>query len=167
MSITADPDTDENPPKKASKLPLLIGLVLALAGGAGGFFAAQSGLLPFVAAPVSSKDAEITSDSKVVTEDVTFIALDPITVTFPPGSSRQLLRVTTQLDVAPYNAEQVEKITPRIVDILNSYLRAVQVGDVETPTGLIRLRTQMLHRAQVVAGEGVIRDLLITEFILN
>ena len=46
---TADaPAEDEGTPKKkGSKLPMLIGLVLALAGGGGGFYAAWSGLLPF------------------------------------------------------------------------------------------------------------------------
>ena len=56
---------------------------------------------------------------------------------------------------------------PRIVDILNTYLRAVQPQDLDSPTALLRLRVQMLHRVQVVAGQGVVRDLLITEFILN
>ena len=40
--------TVEAPPEevKKSKLPLLVGVVLALAGGGGGFYATQSGLLP-------------------------------------------------------------------------------------------------------------------------
>ena len=35
----------EDAPKKASKLPLIIGLVLALAGGGGGFYAVYSGMI--------------------------------------------------------------------------------------------------------------------------
>jgi len=32
---------------------------------------------------------------------------------------------------------------------------------------LLRLRSQMLRRVQVVTGEGRVRDLLIMEFVLN
>ena len=39
--------------------------------------------------------------------------------------------------------------------------------DIEDPAALARLRAQMLRRIQVVTGEGQVRDLLITEFVLN
>ena len=57
---------------------------------------------------------------------------------------------------------------PRVLDVLNTYLRAV---DVKRPRGrrprCARLRAQMLRRIQVVTGEGMVRDLLVTEFVLN
>ena len=56
---------------------------------------------------------------------------------------------------------------PRIVDVLNTYLRAVEVRDLEEPAAMARLRAQMLRRVQVVTGEGRVRDLLVTEFVLN
>ena len=165
MAVSEDVDSQDDNPGKKSKLPLILGVVLALVGGAGGFMATQMGLIPMGAKAPESDEME--KKETVVTEDVVFIPLDPITVTLPPGGPRQLLRLSAQLDVAPQNAEEVKKITPRIIDILNSYLRAVQITDLESPSALLRLRTQMLHRVQVVAGQGVVRDLLITEFILN
>ncbi len=164
--IDGAPDGEEDPPKKGSKLPLIIGFVLALVGGAGGFFATQMGLLPFGPQPEMAKE-EVEETPILVTEDVTFVQLDPINITLPAGSGRSLLRITAQLDVAPQNAAAIEAIKPRITDILNAYLRAVQITDLESPSALLRLRTQMLHRVQVVAGPGIVRDLLITEFILN
>jgi flagellar protein FliL len=56
---------------------------------------------------------------------------------------------------------------PRIVDVLNGYLRAVEVREFEDPAALVRLRAQMLRRVQIVTGEGRVRDLLVTEFVLN
>ena len=56
---------------------------------------------------------------------------------------------------------------PRILDVLNTYLRAVEVRDLEEPAALVRLRAQMLRRVQVVTGEGRVRDLLVTEFVMN
>ena len=56
---------------------------------------------------------------------------------------------------------------PRVLDVLNTYLRAVDVRDLEQPSAIPRLRAQMLRRIQVVTGPDRVRDLLITEFILN
>ena len=48
---------------------------------------------------------------------------------------------------------------------------AAMVNDVsaltQDPAALPRLRAQMLRRIQVVLGEGKVRDLLVTEFVLN
>jgi flagellar FliL protein len=56
---------------------------------------------------------------------------------------------------------------PRILDVLNSYLRAIDVASIEDPQAMARLRAQMLRRIQIVTGEGRVRDLLVTEFVLN
>ena len=46
-------------------------------------------------------------------------------------------------------------------------LTGVATPTIDTVLALIRLRAQMLRRIQVVSGEGRVRDLLITEFVLN
>jgi flagellar FliL protein len=51
--------------------------------------------------------------------------------------------------------------------VLNTYLRALSIADLEESTALVRLRAQMLRRVQIVTGEGRINDLLIMEFVLN
>ena len=48
-----------------------------------------------------------------------------------------------------------------------SYLRAIDTASIEDPHAMARLRAQMLRRIQIVVGEGRVRDLLITEFVLN
>ena len=88
-------------------------------------------------------------------------------ITLSNGSDRQLLRFTAQLDVNPSAVEEVEKIKPRIIDILNGYLRALEVEDLEAPAALIKIRSQMLHRVRIVAGENRVNDLLVMEFVLN
>jgi flagellar FliL protein len=62
---------------------------------------------------------------------------------------------------------EVTLLLPRIMDVLNSYLRAVDVAQIEDPSALIRIRAHMLRRIQIVTGEGRVRDLLITEFVMN
>jgi len=51
--------------------------------------------------------------------------------------------------------------------VINTYLRAIDPSDLEDPTALLRLRAQLLRRLQMVAGEDLVNDFLITEFILN
>ncbi len=167
MTATADAvDPDANdPPKKSSKLPLLLGLVLALVGGGGGFFAVQSGMIGGGGGPASSDAAELTELPPPA--PAAFVAMDPLVINLPPRSGRRYLRFAAQIEVVPEHAAEVEAIRPRIVDVLNSYLRAVEVSDLEDPTALMWLRAQMLRRVQVVAGEGMVRDLLVMEFVLD
>jgi flagellar FliL protein len=69
--------------------------------------------------------------------------------------------------VAKDKAEEVTGLVPRILDVLNGYLRALDVAELEDPDALVRLRSQMLRRIQIVTGEGRVRDLLVTEFVLE
>ena len=58
-------------------------------------------------------------------------------------------------------------VLPRIIDVLNTYLRAVSEDELGKPAALERLRAQMLRRIQVVTEQGQVKDLLITEFVLG
>lgn len=165
--MTAMPDVATEAPKKGSKLPLLIGLVLALAGGGGGFFAASSGLLPFGKAEAATAEESVKPEAVSPELLPQFVALDPMVISLPPGARRAHLRFAAQLEVAPEALETVTAIQPRIVDVLNGYLRAVDLADLEDPAALMRLRAQMLRRVQIVAGEGKVKDLLIMEFVLS
>tara|TARA_R110002072_G_scaffold162987_2_gene315310 strand:- start:372 stop:902 length:531 start_codon:yes stop_codon:yes gene_type:complete len=158
-----DPESAEDAAKKRSKMPLVLGLVFALLGGGGGFMAVQMGLIG--GAPTT--DMAPVPDPLVPLPPVAFVPLEPLLISLPNRSGRQYLRFVAQIEVAPEYAGDVEAIKPRIVDVLNGYLRAVEVSDFDDPNALMRLRAQMLRRVQVVAGEGRVRDLLIMEFVLS
>lgn len=165
MTATADP-TANTAPKKKSKLPLILGIVFAILGGAGGFFAVKLGFIG-EQAPQAASTEDLQGNTLAPLPPVAFLALDPLVVNLPNQSGQQLLRFTAQLEVPPQYLTEVEAIKPRIVDVLNGYLRAVEIADLEDPAILLRLRAQMLRRVQVVTGEGRVRDLLIMEFVLN
>ncbi|MGC8201133.1 flagellar basal body-associated FliL family protein [Aliiroseovarius sp. PTFE2010] len=158
-------ETEGEEPKKGSKKPLLIGLVLALVLGGGGFFAVYSGM--FLAPDSVVADGSASEDVDIELPDVAFVALDPLIINTGANGGRQHLRFQAQLEVSPVYVPEVEVMLPRIIDILNGYLRAVEIRDLQDPMSLIRLRAQMLRRIQVVVGEGRVRDLLIMEFVLN
>lgn len=143
---------------------MLIGALLAVAGGLGGYFASSTGLI-FAPESTQAKPAEHTSKESYA--DVAFVPLEPITVSLPRGSAYNHLLFRAELDVNKAHESEVRTVLPRIVDVLNSYLRAVEVSDIQETASLTRLRAQMLRRAQIVAGPDRINDLLVMEFVLN
>lgn len=161
----ADTDIIEDSPAKRTKTPLVLGLILALALGGGGFFAVYSGLLLGTHAPAgeATHDAEPESEAP----KVAFVPIDPLIINMGGGTSRQYLRFQAQLEVDPGHEAEVTAMLPRIIDVLNGYLRAVELRDLADPAALVRLRAQMLRRVQVVLGEGRVNDLLIMEFVVN
>lgn len=159
----ATPDSPQDAePKRRSKLPLLIGLAGAILAGGGGFYATYSGLL--------WPKAEATADKGPHTDpmpDVAYVPIEPVVISLAPAARNQLLRMSAQLEVESPAAGEVSTLMPRILDVLNGYLRAIDVAQIEDPSALVRIRAQLLRRIQVVVGEGRVRDLLITEFVLN
>ncbi len=176
MAEDAANDADQ-PKKKGILFPLLIGLFLAGAGGAGGFFAVNMGLL--------FGDGETASDSHDESEhaegdhaeedhtsrpdivDVAFVELDPVVISLGSNENGRHLLFSAALEVAPDDAEAVEHLMPRVMDVLNSYLRVIDMDELHDPRTLVRLRAQLLRRVQIVTGDALVRDLLVTEFVVN
>jgi flagellar protein FliL len=149
-------------PAKRSKKPLLVGLVLALVLGGGGFYATYSGMI--LGHSAEEHPAEGTPGPL---QGIAFVPLDTMVVSLGPTSGSAHLRFTAQVEVVDTAAADVTLLTPRILDVLNSYLRAIDTRSIEDPSAMGKLRAQMLRRIQIVTGEGRVRDLLITEFVLN
>lgn len=163
-------DTEEKqsePPKKASKLPLILGILLALLGGGGGFYAVYSGLiLGGGPADASYPDPAENADISAM-PDVAFIPLEPMVISLDNGASGQHLRFRAQLEVRPKHKGEVEQLISRVIDVLNSYLRALDTAEFQGNAALVKLRSQMLRRIQIVTGGERVNDLLIMEFVLN
>ncbi len=158
---TADATLDPTP-KTRSKRPMLIGLLLALLLGGGGFYATWSGM-------ILGGDGSHAMDETVPgpLQGIAFVPLDTMVVSLGLDSGSEHLRFTSQVEVVAGAEADVLLLKPRILDVLNSYLRAIDTASIEDPQSMARLRAQMLRRVQIVTGEGRVRDLLITEFVLN
>lgn len=158
----ATPDAAQTlAPKKKSKMPLIIGIVLSLILGGAGFYATVSGMILGAGGDLSPV-AEVAA-----LPDIAFVPIEPLVISLGAAAQSRHLRFTAQLEVAGAHSAEVALLQPRILDVLNGYLRAVDVAELEDPTALVRIRAQMLRRIQIVSGEGRVRDLLITEFVLN
>lgn len=162
--MSEDVESTEAAPKKSSKMPLIIGLVLAILGGGGGFYATWSGMILGDAKHAAADPAKATVEGL---PDIAFVPVDPLTVALNDRPEKVHLHFRAQLEVpAAYKAD-VELLLPRVMDVLNGYLRALQTADIENPSALARLRAQMLRRVQIVTGQGRVNDLLIMEFVIN
>lgn len=156
--MTAIEAEAQEPPKKSGKA-LILGLLGAVVLGGGAFFATYSSMI----LPASTE----VPKSEHVFPEVSFVALEPMTISLGPAAHARHLRMVAQLEVVPGTESEVTVLAPRVLDVLNTYLRAVSEADLENPASLERLRAQMLRRVEVVVGEGVVQDFLITEFVLN
>ena len=176
---------------KASKLPLILGVVLALAGGAGGYFAVSSGLLfsgggehatggdHSGVAHAESGHAEPAADGghgaeaghggsqPVTMGEFAFVELPPLVISLGPGAVNTHLRFRATLEVPTPYAEEVAALTPRVLDAMNGYLRALAPSDIEAQDALLVIRGQLTRRVQLVLGREKLRDLLVLEFVLN
>lgn len=147
-------------PSGRGKLQLAFGLALALAGAGAGFFAVREGVIP-----LPSGDGGAPRSASMA--DLAFVPLDSVVISLAPGADRRHLRFRAELEVPATHRKEVESLRPRVVDVLHSYLRALDPAEIEAPGALSRLRAQMLRRVQIVTGEDRVADLLVMEFVLN
>lgn len=150
-------------PEKPGKKGLILGVILALSGAGGGYFVTTSGLLPIGAMP---KAQEAVEKPAKALPDVGFVDLPPLILSLNSGDSRHL-KFHAQLEVNSNYLGDVEKMKPRIMDVLNGYLRAVEISDLEDSLALVRIRGHLLRRIGIVVGEDRVRDVLVMEFVLN
>ena len=159
-------DGEEDADAKKGGKGGLIGIILAVVLGGGGFYASFSGLIPGLGGDPEA-DPEKPVQAMVMTKPASFIPLDELVISLGPRARSKHLKLAIQLEIDPVYMEEVTNVTPRILDVLNTYLRAVEETDIESPAAMTRLRAHMLRRVQIVTGEGRVKDLLITEFVLS
>ncbi|MCX7565771.1 flagellar basal body-associated FliL family protein [Sulfitobacter sp. F26169L] len=163
--MAEEEDTPDGEEPKKSKMPLVLGLVLAFAGAAGGFYATWSGMI--LAETGDSRTESGTEEIKDPFGDIAFVEVDQMIISVNATPERRLLRFRAQLEVPKSQRDAVTKLLPRVVDVLNSYLRALEISDLEDQAALTRLRAQMLRRVQIVTGPDLVNDFLIMEFVVT
>ncbi len=163
MAEETDPEAEAagDPPKSGGK-GLIVALIGAVVAGGGGFGATYLGALDGLLGGGGGDEVYVETDMPV-----SFVPMEPLVVSLGPRAQARTLKFTAQLEVVPSAEEGVIAMLPRIRDVLNTYLRAVEEAELQDPAALPVLRAQMLRRIQIVLGEGQVRDLLIMEFILS
>ena len=157
MADEVDTNDEEEPSKK--KGGLLIGLVLAVVAG-GGAFAFTSGMLGGGDAPAEKKMV-------MLSDGLSFIPVEPMTVAIGNPAEHRYLRFRAELEVGEEAKDDISKMMPRVVDVLNTYLQSLEMEDIEDPSALLTLRSQMRRRVDLVVGGDRVHDLLVMEFVVN
>ena len=156
----------EQDTKPKKRFPLLVTLLICGVMGAGGFAFIALDPLHLTVDETAPEMAEEPSAPMTYAETA-FIALDPLLISLGPNSRAAHLKFTATLDIEPQYEAEILSVKPRIADMIATYLRAVEPTLLEQPSALLTLRAQMLRRVTTIVGAGKVRDLLITEFILN
>jgi flagellar FliL protein len=170
MAEAAAPDarmalaSDAPPHKKGGgkKLLLLAVPVLLLGGGAAAYF-----MVPGVAEQVSSLTASKSAAADGVAAPI-YVDVPEITVTLPNAGRARQLRVKLTLELAKLDPEQkpADILTPRVYDSLVTYLRTLRDAEVDGAIAIDRLRGDLFRRLDLLLGQGVLKDVLVTGMVV-
>lgn len=151
-------ETPDETPRKSRK-GLILASILTFAMAGGGFAAGYLGLVP-----LPGGHSESHEDEK---PHVAFVPVAPVVISVSGLAGVTHLRFAAEIEVDPAHKAEVEALIPRVVDVFNSYLRAVDPALFSERAALVKVRAQLLRRVQLILGPDRARDLLVTEFVLN
>lgn len=165
-------ETPDAPPKGGKKKRMIMIAGLFALGAAGGFGLVKLGVLDSLTgggheSVAPTPLAEGHGGHGGSSAAPSFVEVPTVVVNLPRSSGHTLLRFTMKLEVAPGAASEVSALEPRILDVLNTYLRAINPDDFNQPQSLNMIRGHLLARMQIIAGSDRVNDVLVQEFVLN
>lgn len=176
-AVTADAEIDGGEaaggvPKSSGfkKLILLILLPLLLLGGAAGVM--FSGIFdPFGLSGSHAEDpaAEEHAAAEPAPETLAFFDLPDLLVNIESSTKRPAyLKMRVSLEVAnETDIEALQRLSPRIIDSFQMYLRELRMEDMRGSAGLARLREELLRRVNASVHPVKIRDVLFREMLVQ
>jgi flagellar protein FliL len=154
-------------PKKKSRKPLILGVIGAIVLGGIGYFITNTGIFKFGGNGENQSGVGHAAVAMSQPMNATFVALERMIISLGKEQSGRHLIFAANIEVDPLFVAEVTNLIPRFSDVLNTYLRAVSVDELESPSSLFKLRSHMLRRIQIVAGSEKVKDLLISEFVID
>jgi flagellar FliL protein len=149
---------------------LLIGGIGCLLCGLAAFGAWQMGLLERLRValdPAVPRQAEPARLPRVT--GIVFVDMPDMIVNLAADEGRlryMKLRFSLQLD-DPTDAEATKAMTPKILDAVQLYLRALKVEEVAGSQGLQRLKEELKARVNLVIAPVRIEDVLFKELLVQ
>ncbi|MFO1068449.1 MAG: flagellar basal body-associated FliL family protein [Geminicoccaceae bacterium] len=100
---------------------------------------------------------------------VAFVDLPDVVVNLQSGAGRmRFLKLRISLEVIGQSeADEIQLLTPRILDSFQLYLRALAPDDVQGAVGMQRLKEEMLARVHRAVEPRRIEDVLIREMLVQ
>lgn len=184
--ISTDPDTTEtvtepetaSEPKPKRLRTVLILLLLFLAGLGGGAVAylGPDRILALISGPsaASAPTPEVTASATAEAPDTgerkTLLMEDHI-VNLVSGDepSNRFVRVRTALiyNPAALPEEALETLKPQLRDAFHGFLSQLTERDVQGSYGLAMIREELLRRSRATVGSDAVREILITDLVIQ
>ncbi len=154
-------EATQEPEKKPGKSKaLLLVAVATVACAGGGFASTYFGVL---------STSELLSPKEHAEDPfaaIDFVELPPVVTTIAGSSPRQV-RIVARLEVEADKRPVVEKMLPRVSDAFNSFMAGIDPAAFDKRGVLEVIRAEMITRTGFALGEGMVRDVLITEFAIK
>jgi flagellar FliL protein len=107
----------------------------------------------------------IISDKKAM-----FVPLEEITVNLRNGleNNPAWLRIKVSLEVnGKSNYDMVSQMTPKIVDVFQTYLKELRKSDLDGSFGIYKIKDEMMLRINTIIYPARIEAILFQEFIMQ
>ena len=153
-------DTEENLVPEKSKLKLIIIATLVLFIGAVGILAYNKSIKNTEARTVTQKAEKVG----IVCPLKSFV----VNLLDKRGLGKRYLKVTLEVEVAKEEDRQlIDRSKPKIRDSILLLLSNQELNEINTIEGKLALKQDLLFKMKQILGEGVVRRIYFTEFIVQ
>lgn len=153
-------DTEENLMHEKSKLKLIIIATLVLFIGAVGILAYNKSIKNTEARAVTQKAENVG----IVCPLKSFV----VNLLDKRGLGKRYLKVTLEVEVAKEEDRQlIDRSKPKIRDSILLLLSNQELNEINTIEGKLALKQDLLSKMKQILGEGVVRRIYFTEFIVQ
>ena len=153
-------DTEENLMHEKSKLKLIIIATLVLFIGAVGILAYNKSIKNTEARTVTQKAENVG----IVCPLKSFV----VNLLDKRGLGKRYLKVTLEVEVAKEEDRQlIDRSKPKIRDSILLLLSNQELNEINTIEGKLALKQDLLFKMKQILGEGVVRRIYFTEFIVQ
>ncbi len=158
--------TTEAPVRKPGKRKLLLLAIplLLLVVGAGLSFA---GFLPN---PLGRKQSADPAAEAERTETPVYVDVPELVANLNTGGSKKAsyVKLTVRIEVlGSSDASKVSAAMPRVLDVIQTYLREMRPDELRGSAGVYRLREELLVRANAAVAPAKVHDILFTQMLIQ
>ena len=149
----------EQAPKKLKLKLIIIGVVVLLIG-AGGFF----GYSKYKKGKAAKAEAKTTEKVSIICPLKSFV----VNLLDKKGVGKRYLKVTIQLEVGKEEDKLlIENNNPQLRDTILLLLSSQTLKEINTMEGKLELKQALLSRMKQILGDGVVRRIYFTEFVVQ
>ena len=153
-------DAEEEKPTKKSKLKLIIMAVVVLLIGAGGIY----GYSKYSKGKKENAETRKTEKVSIICPLNSFV----VNLLDTQGVAKRYLKITMQLEIGKEEDRLlIENHNAQIRDIVLLLLSSQSLKEINTMEGKLELKQTLLARMNQILGDGVVRSIYFTEFVVQ